>query len=395
LAIHTLEIGGVKESLPSQRRMFWEYNLMYYSPELKKVPAYAADNDIELAYLLPMLWDEDVPVSYSGGVEIASPADSCREYRILHDPVSWPYMKYGNNWYDIDPLYNDPMIYSVSDSAGQHILGFYRKVFWEEPGAPEVAALPCYNWDIDRYNGYAPDREPVTWPRFDGSYTNPDLLTASQESLPLGDLNWFPEQKFKWYANREMIREHVLDLKEDKYQLQEPDSIRYRVRLTILDIDSSPIEGATLILDGDTLGLTDEAGVIEFDTLSGSYPFVIKVVPYEEVRDTITLFYSGVSKTIKLRYAVGSEPRPASEILVMLYPNPVSETVLVAGKHIEGAAFQIVGMNGVVYRNAVLSADRTRINLGGLPDGLYVIHIWKGRRKFTGRIMIMKNQTSF
>ncbi len=104
VAIDTMEIGGVMETLPSERRMFWEYNLMYCSPELQELPKYAAENDIELTYLLPMLWDEDVPLSYSGGVEIASPADSCREYGILNDQVNWPLMKYNNNWYDIDPL---------------------------------------------------------------------------------------------------------------------------------------------------------------------------------------------------------------------------------------------------------------------------------------------------
>ncbi|MEN8155510.1 MAG: T9SS type A sorting domain-containing protein [Bacteroidota bacterium] len=157
------------------------------------------------------------------GEEIASPADSCREYGILHDKVSWPNMKYNHNWYDQDPLYNDTMIYCINDSVGEHILGFYRKVFWEEADAPEVSDLPSYNWDIDGYNGYDPADPPATWPRFDGSYTNPVLLIASQEGMPLGDLNWYPDLKQKWDAYRELIQAHVLELNEERIKL--PDRV--------------------------------------------------------------------------------------------------------------------------------------------------------------------------
>lgn len=56
---------------------------------------------------------------------------------------------------------------------------------------------------------------PVTWdagtglpvlnwpPAFDLSYTNPNLLTAGTDGLPLGDLNWFPEAKADYLANRD------------------------------------------------------------------------------------------------------------------------------------------------------------------------------------------------
>ncbi len=299
-AIDTLEINGVPETLPSERVAFWQYNLMYYSPGVQEVPKYAADNDIELAYLIPMVWDEDVPLSYTGGVVIGSWADSCRETNILSDRESWPYMKYDHNWYDIDPLYNDPMIYSINDSVGKHILGFYRGVYWEEPDAPEVADLPSYNWDIDDWNGTEPAAFPVIWPRFDGTYSNTELLDASIEGLPLGDLNWYPDQKFEWYANKEMIEGHILDLKEERYTLMEPDSIMYRVHLSLTDDEGLPVSGALLLVNGDTISWSDADGVIEFHERVGSYELAILADGYLAYNYELALAYASAEMKIVL-----------------------------------------------------------------------------------------------
>lgn len=221
-AVDTLKIDGINESLPSVRKAFWAYNLMYYSPEIKDLPRYAAENGKELTYLIPIIWDENVPLSYTGGVEIDSMENSCRETRIFNDPANWPFMKCINNQYDTDPYYSDQMIYNLNDSAGTHLLGFYRGQFWNEPDAPSVSELPSYNWDIDAWNNVDPANYPQTWPRFNGSYTNDGLLEASIEGLPLGDLNWFPEKKMEWKYNEPEIRKHILDLKVEKFSLVQP-----------------------------------------------------------------------------------------------------------------------------------------------------------------------------
>ncbi len=387
-AIDTLELGGVPEILPSERRMFWTYNLMYYSPELKKVPKYAADNNIELAYLLPMLWDEDVPLSYSGGVEIASPADSCREYGILNDKVNWPHMKYSNNWYDIDPLYKDSMIYDISDSAGRHILGFYRGQFWEESDAPAIDELPSYNWDIDAYHGYGPAELPQVWPRFEGSYTNPELLTASQEGLPLGDLNWYPEKKFQWYANRELIQNHVLELKEERFELQDPDGIMYHADFTVVNENNNPIQGAVLVQGEDTLGVSGRYGLIELDTTAGSYAYTCSAQNYEDLAGTFTIAYTKLSKTITLRSTVGVDPSMVSALKIGLYPNPATDILFVEGEELAGARIQVINLTGSIQKEEVLASEKSSLSLAGLSDGLYLIHISKDQKHFNGRITI-------
>ena len=52
----------------------------------------------------------------------------------------------------------------------------------------------------------------AAWPpSFDLSYTNDQLLTAGTDGLPLGDLNWFPEAKESYMANRD---QHVAALRD-------------------------------------------------------------------------------------------------------------------------------------------------------------------------------------
>ncbi len=152
------------------------------------------------------------------GIPVVSPADSSRENRILNDNTNWPNMKYNHNMYDIDPQWEDARITNMEDSVGTFINGWFQGNIFE-PGSVDLNALPGYNWDIDSWNGVAPAEYPQTWPRFNGVYTNPELLTASTEGLPLGDLNWFADKKAVWEAEKETIMAHILALNEDQYAI--------------------------------------------------------------------------------------------------------------------------------------------------------------------------------
>jgi len=72
-------------------------------------------------------------------------------------------------------------------------------------------------WDVDGWEGNPTNQYPMEWPRFNGAYTNPDLLTASIEGLPLGDLNWFPTQKALWMSEKTQIADHILSMNETQY----------------------------------------------------------------------------------------------------------------------------------------------------------------------------------
>lgn len=205
----------LNETLPSQRKVFWQRNLQYNSPQLKSLITNTKTVYNGELYLIPMLWDQNTPSDYAP-MPIASPADSSRENRILNDDTNWPFMKYNHNMYDIEPQFVDSKIVHMEDSVGTFIKGWFGKFVY---GDAEIdpATLPGYNWDIDLWNGVPIAEYPVTWPRFNGAYTNPALLTASTEALPLGDLNWFPTQKARWESEKELIEAHILALNEAQY----------------------------------------------------------------------------------------------------------------------------------------------------------------------------------
>lgn len=385
-AIDTLETDGVPESLPSERVSFWQYNLMYYSPGVKEVPKYAADNDIELAYLIPMVWDEDVPLSYTGGVVIGSWKDSCRESNILSDRSSWPKMKYNNNWYDIDPLYNDPMIYSINDSVGEHILGFYRGVYWEEPDAPDVNDLPSYNWNIDDWNGVEPAAFPSTWPRFDGTYTNPDLLTASIEKLPLGDLNWYPERKALWEANRELIEAHIYDLNEEPYILKDPDSIMYHVRIAVVDENNIPVAGAKVLLGEDRQFLSDLDGLIVFDTLAGTYSLTLVAEGYLDNSCELTIAYESLERTIPLTQDhTGLSVREAG---IRIYPNPASNYLMIEAPGWIGGTVRIMNPMGIVCIETGIRSSPLRVDLEELNESICFVSVSRQDKQVMHKVII-------
>lgn len=238
--IDTLELeGGGLETLPSERVAYWAYNNQYNSPGLRELPQYSVDNQggldgkINPLYLIPMLWEEAVPDYYTGGIEVVSPMDSSREARILADDVNWPYMKYLGNTYDVDPMYNNEKIGWVNDSLGLHIIDMYRGWLWKDSTATPTADLPSYFYKPDEWAGTPNAEFPVVWPRFDGSYTNPALMNASIEGLPLGDLNWFPTAKAQWMAEKDAIEAHIMSLSEEKYQLVGTDKLYQSSRFSV------------------------------------------------------------------------------------------------------------------------------------------------------------------
>jgi len=224
LAIDTLETdpdnGGGYETLPSKRNMFWQYNLQWNTPQLLSIPQLGQDSGFTPIYCIPMLWDEDVPLAYTGGVEVVSPADSSRENRILADKTNWPNMKYNNNWYDAlgDPAWNNPMIEQINDSMKINITSWWGALIWASP-AYKFDGTPSYNYEVDKWAGTPNEEFPTVWPRFDGTYSNAAMLTASIEGLPLGDLNWYPADKARWMAERSEIEAHILALNEERYEL--------------------------------------------------------------------------------------------------------------------------------------------------------------------------------
>lgn len=69
------------------------------------------------------------------------------------------------------------------------------------------------DWRIASPVSFNDDGAPaLSWPpAFDLSYSNSYLQTAGTDGLPLGDLNWFPDKKAEYLANRDAIVTSIRD----------------------------------------------------------------------------------------------------------------------------------------------------------------------------------------
>jgi hypothetical protein len=212
--IDTLASDFVNGELNSSRKAFVEYNSWFLDPRIASyVTTWAAEhtqnNDgvtpLEEAYIMQLLY----------------PADSTsvnREANIFNS-AGFPYVKTGNFLNQADPLWTDSKIYNIQDSIANWALPAMMLNNWgflsdNLPVQPSQAG----NWwwcDDETDNLGNPD----VWPRIDASYTNSAMLTASSETLPLGDLNWFPAQKKIWQDNKAAAMQHILDENETRIAL--------------------------------------------------------------------------------------------------------------------------------------------------------------------------------
>ena len=160
----------------------------------------AVQDDKPKMYLMPFIWPVDS-------------ADVSRETTFFNDEDNFPYWKYGNTFTDVDPGFEDARIYEHSDLF----------VEWTKPasmlhamGYPADEDPPTGEWT--QYHWIPDDDVSVneTWPVFNGKYTNTEMLTASIEGLPLGDLNWFPELKALWEERRDDIDDHMRAANEER-----------------------------------------------------------------------------------------------------------------------------------------------------------------------------------
>ncbi len=205
--LFTTDANGnvVRESFPSVRKSFVEYNLDYTNPKILDIPAWGNDP----AHTKNN--DGKTPIDYSYLMPLVQPKDSMavsREARMFNSPTNFPGFKYGNTLTNVDPQFNLKKIYALSDSLAAWTFPAAEIHSW---GFDPANVMPVAQWPKF---WYYPDSSglgnPTAWPRFDATYSNSKVLTSSIEGLPLGDLNWFPKAKAVWQAHKKEIMDHIL-----------------------------------------------------------------------------------------------------------------------------------------------------------------------------------------
>jgi len=113
-----------------------------------------------------------------------------RTKAMFDDDAHYPYLNRANN-IEADPGFN-ANIMTLVDSLYDYIKalreGGELRIYYYNPSGGAVF--------------------PGVWPLPENlAYTNAELLTASTEGLPLGDLNWFPDKKAEWERMQTSVKE--------------------------------------------------------------------------------------------------------------------------------------------------------------------------------------------
>jgi len=185
------------ESLPSERPCFVQYNSHYRAQGFydfidDEVNPYAAANDLPGAYLFDLTWPADTVNSREAQMFVSS---------------DFPEYKYGNTIKNVDPQWNDSKIYDHEAS----FIEWTKPATWIHGfGLPAADYPPVSEWEKFHWIPSGDISDNSVWPLFDGTYTDVATLKGSIElNIPLGDLNWYPEAKAVWAANRDAIDAHI------------------------------------------------------------------------------------------------------------------------------------------------------------------------------------------
>lgn len=116
----------------------------------------------------------------------------------------------GKSWGDFDPGFvNNP---SKVDS----MLGWCYSNWVTKADYPDWRITPPITWNTDG----TPN---LNWPPdMDLSYTNKHLKTGGTDGLPLGDLNWFPDAKTTYEANKDAYIAAIRDSMVNATSVYEP-----------------------------------------------------------------------------------------------------------------------------------------------------------------------------
>ncbi len=264
-------IGGVSEllwSAPDEKvkdngvEIDWGYDKMTsfvaYNIEFKHQAFYdnldalyewtTAKGVANSMYFQPLVWDADAPAE---GIDLAEALENNPQSKI-YNSSDYPTWKQAGNKYKLDPGFTDTRIAEKSAILAQWALPATQKDYFtaQYDGDDSYTKLDWY-WDPDGELG-----KNETWPLFDGSYTNAEALSHGIDGLPAGDLNWFPEKKAIWEANKVDIESHIKELNLERMDLSAVEKVERNTTCRVYPNPSTDMVTFTFTADANECRVT-------------------------------------------------------------------------------------------------------------------------------------------
>lgn len=125
-----------------------------------------------------------------------------RTQEMFNDDETYPYLTEGEWIRGGDPNFAEPngLMGDMVDSL----------ITWSVNAVPSSSSYLMYKWRSDDNPANNDNYVFPDWPVYaDLSYDNSDYLNAGLGGYPLGDLNWFPNEKSAWMAESESLRDEI------------------------------------------------------------------------------------------------------------------------------------------------------------------------------------------
>ena len=161
--------------------------------------------------------------------------------------------------------------------------------------------------------------------------------------------------------------------------------ITYTLTFVIKDEADDEVTNAVITLDG----IEYDAGVYVFeDLLPGVYEYIVSAESYQDFEGSVEITDADVELNIVLEFVV-SVPEFATGKLNM-YPNPAASYFILNMKEEGSADLRINDLTGRTVLQKTIENPTGRIDVGHLPNGIYVVTLQTGNKAFVEKLNIIK-----
>lgn len=207
-------------------------------------------------------------------------------------------------------------------------------------------------------------------------------------TLPSGDYSYTVEMKGYLPVQEKLV---VGDVAVPvAVTLQKPAPNRYTLTFMVTS-RSRPLEGAKVTV-GDRELFTDAEGIASFVLEEGEYSYQVTKEGYESKEDRVKL--EGDDAEVKVLLAKKKRPKPTPDAVdggllagVVVAPNPFSEALEVRGIPADCHIQVLDALGKVVYAKEASGDERTTLQLGHLPSGVYLLVLEQGAARRVLRLL--------
>ncbi len=145
----------------------------------------------------------------------------------------------------------------------------------------------------------------------------------------------------------------------------------YTVTFTVVDAKNNPVEGASIVINEDTL-TTDVSGTATINLANGDYNYTVSISGYADLTGSFTVNNDAQTIPISL---LTTEIDKLTTNSVQLYPNPVKNTLIIERNNSDEVVIELYSINGLLLNTTKTENRTTTLNVEVLSSGTYFIKI--------------------